>query len=64
MNKNAQAVIDNAALEDNSASDKSNKSDKEKLYLKLKKEAEIRMKLDEFAREMALAKAERASRWH
>lgn len=56
MSKNAQAAL-------NQQNNKQNKprklTDKEALYLKLEMEADIRMRLDEFAREMALAKADR-----
>ena len=71
MNKHAQAAIDESgnAVPDSTSSnnagkkaDKADSADKEQLYLKLKKEAEIRMQLDEFAREFALARAERATR--
>lgn len=55
MSKLAQAVVKEPAVETQPEVE----SDRELLYRKLQKEAEIRMKLDEFARELALAKAER-----
>ena len=47
MNKIAPAVVDKSV----NKIVQEDLSDRDKLYLKLKKEAEIRMKLDEFARE-------------
>lgn len=56
MNKIAPAVVDKSVnetvLED--------LSDRDQLYFKLKKEAEIRMKLDEFARELSQVKLKRS----
>ena len=56
MNKIAPAVVDqpgNEAIQEDL-------SDRDQLYLKLKKEAEIRMKLDEFARELSQVKLKRS----
>ena len=55
MSKLAQAVVEETAGE--SLSEKS--LDTDRLILKKKKEAEIRMKLDAFARELSQARAER-----
>ena len=56
MNKIAPAAVDKpvneTVIED--------LSDRDQLYLKLKKEAEIRMKLDEFARELSQVKFKRS----
>ena len=56
MNKIAPAVVDkpvNKAIQEDL-------SDRDQLYLKLQKEAEIRMKLDEFARELSQVKLKRS----
>ena len=56
MNKIAPAVVDkpvNKIVQEDL-------SDRDKLYLKLKKEAESRMKLDEFARELSQVKLKRS----
>lgn len=55
MSKLAHAVVD----ETSSEKAQETLSDSDQLYLKLQKEAEIRMKLDEFARELAHAALER-----
>lgn len=55
MIKLAQAVVEESAKESVTEAP----SDRDKLYLKLQKEAEIRMKLDEFARELSQVKATR-----
>ena len=56
MNKIAPAAVDKpvneTVIED--------LSDRDQLYLKLKKEAEISMKLDEFARELSQVKLKRS----
>lgn len=55
MNKIAPAVVDKSVNE----TLQEDLSDRDQLYLKLKKEAEIRMKLDEFARELSQVKLKR-----
>ncbi|MEX2469687.1 MAG: hypothetical protein WD396_08030 [Pseudohongiellaceae bacterium] len=55
MSKLAQAVVEKTASEP--LQEKS--LDVDTLYLKKKKEAEIRMKLDAFSRELSQARAER-----
>ena len=56
MNKAAPAVVHKSVNE----TVKKDISDRDQLYMKLQKEAEIRMKLDEFAREMSQAKLKRS----
>lgn len=51
MNKLAQAVVEEISDE--------NLTDSDRLYLKKKKEEEIRMKLDAFAKELSAARNER-----
>lgn len=51
MNKLAHAVVEEPTSD--------SLQESEKQYLKKKKEEEIRMKLDQFARELAEARAER-----
>ncbi len=51
MNKFAQAVVEDSTGE--------NLQDSDRLYLKKKKEEEIRMKLDAFAKELSAARDER-----
>ena len=55
MNKFAQAVVEGS----NSESMQEATIDSETLYLKKKKEDEIRMKLDEFAKELSQAREQR-----
>lgn len=55
MNKIAPEVVDKSVNE----TIQEDMSDRDQLYLKLKKEAEIRMKLDEFARELSQVKLKR-----
>lgn len=55
MNKIAPEVVDKSVNE----TIQKDMSDRDQLYLKLKKEAEIRMKLDEFARELSQVKLKR-----
>lgn len=56
MNKIAPAVVDKSVNE----TVQEDLSDRDQLYLKLKKEAEIRMKLDDFARELSQVKLKRS----
>ena len=56
MNKIAPAVVDKSVNE----TVLKDLSDRDQLYLKLKKETEIRMKLDEFARELSQVKLKRS----
>ena len=51
MNKLAHAVVDNTSAE--------NLTDDDRLFLKKRKEEEIRMKLDAFAKELSAAREER-----
>ena len=51
MNKFAQAAVEENADE--------NLDDRDRLFLKKKKEEEIRMKLDAFAKELSAARTER-----
>lgn len=51
MNKLAHAVVEESSSE--------NLQDSDRLYLKKKKEEEIRMKLDAFAKELSAAREER-----
>lgn len=55
MNKIAQVVVDEPMNE----SIQQAKPDSDQLYLKKKKEDEIRMKLDKFARELSKVKQQR-----
>lgn len=55
MIKIAPAVVEESVNE----TVKEDLSDRDQLYLKLKKEAEIRMQLDEFARELSQARHQR-----
>ena len=55
MNKLAQAVVDEAMNE----SVQKAKPDSDQLYLQKKKEDQIRMKLDQFAKELSQVKKQR-----
>ena len=55
MNKTAQAIVEESVKEKIQVES----SDHDQLYLKLQKEAEIRMQLDEFARELSQARQKR-----
>jgi hypothetical protein len=55
MNKLAQVVVEDSKKESMNDS----RGDSQKLYLQKRKEEEIRMKLDEFARELSQVKAQR-----
>jgi ABC-type Fe3+-citrate transport system substrate-binding protein len=55
MNKIAPEILDQSVNEPA----QEDISDRDQLYLKLKKEAEIRMKLDDFARELSQLKLKR-----
>lgn len=55
MNKTAQAIIEESVKE----KIQEESSGHDPLYLKLQKEAEIRMQLDEFARELSQARQKR-----
>ena len=59
MNKLARVVVE----EPNSASVQDRDVGKVEQYLKKKIEAEIRMKLDQFAREILHARKKREERW-
>ncbi len=58
MNKLAQVVVEDPANESLDSLNEA-KTDSDQLYLKKKKEDEIRMKLDQFAKELSQVKKQR-----
>lgn len=60
MNKSAEAAIEKPISDAIAEAIEEAKADSDMHFLKKQKEAEIRMRLDEFARELAQAQQQRA----